>query len=378
MRIAQIAPLRKQVPPFADGETELAVSLLTKELVQRGHDITLLLFASGDSTTLTSLKSCDLKALRLDNKIGENETYEMLNPSQAHEQANAFDIIHFHVGCMAKPYSDLLQIPTIYTLYGTFTPDQEKLFAQFRHQPFVSTSDSQREPKLGLNYISTVYTGIDPTTYTFHPHPAHPSYLAVLGRISPERGTHLAIAIAKQSGWHLKIAGKIDPVDRAYFKQEIEPHIDGKQIQFLGEANHKQKSVLMGGAVATLFPIAEQEPFGLVMIESMVTGTPVIAINLGMNLGSAPEVIVHGKTGFLCHTVEDCVCALDQIASLDRRNCRDHVLKNFTAKQMADGYEMIYQKILAEYHSQAGENLVRLIGSSSNDSNMISNIRLSC
>jgi glycosyltransferase involved in cell wall biosynthesis len=371
MRIAQLAPLWEQVPPSTYGGIELVVSLLTEELVRRGHDVTL--FASGDSTTLAKLESVHPKALRLDSAITEYAIYDMLNMNRVFKQADRFDIIHSHVGCAAMPYSDLVKTPTIHTIHGIFTPDNEKMFAQIRHQPFVSISDAQREPKLGLNYVSTVYNGIDPTTYAFHPRADYPPYLAFLGRISPEKGTHLAIAIAQQSGWHLKIAGKIDPVDRAYFKQEIEPHLDGKQIEFLGEANHRQKSILMGGAVATLFPITWQEPFGLVMIESMVTGTPVIAINLG----SVPEVIAHGKTGFLCDSVEDCVFALGQVASLDRRACRDHVLKNFTAKQMADGYEMTYQKILTEYHSQNDKNLVQLIGSPSNNSNMISNIRLS-
>lgn len=348
MRIAQIAPLWEQVPPPAYGGTELVVSLLTEELVRRGHEVTL--FASGDSTTQAELESVHYKALRLDKSVKDYNIYDMLNMNRVYERANEFDIIHSHVGCVSMPYSTLVKTPTIHTLHGVFTPDNEKMFSHVRSQPFISISNSQRDQKLGLNYVATVYNGIDPDTYKFHTQPDHPPYLAFLGRISPEKGAHLAIEIAKKSGWHLKMAGKIDPVDVEYFEQEIKPHIDGFQIEFLGEANHQQKSILMGGAVATLFPITWKEPFGLVMIESMVSGTPVIAIGLG----SAPEVIVHGRTGYLCNNVEECIDAIAWASMLDRRNCRDHVLMNFTAKRMVDGYEAVYQKVLAEKYSHNG------------------------
>ena len=171
-------------------------------------------------------------------------------------------------------YSRLVKTPTVHTLHGIFTPDNEKMFSYARTQPYVSISNSQREDRLNLNCVATVYNGIDPATYEFYPQPDNPPYLAFLGRISPEKGAHLAREIAKASGWHLKMAGKIDTVDREYFEEQVKPHIDGEQIEYLGEANHAQKSVLMGGAVATLFPITWREPFGLVMIESMVTERP--------------------------------------------------------------------------------------------------------
>ncbi|CAN1212845.1 glycosyltransferase family 4 protein [Tumidithrix helvetica PCC 7403] len=348
MRIAQVAPLWEQVPPPAYGGTELVVSLLTEELVRRGHDVTL--FASGDSTTRAKLESVHPKALRLDTSVKDYGIYDMLNMSRVYEKADEFDIIHSHVGCVAMPYSNLVKTPTVHTLHGIFTSDNEKMFSHVRNHPFISISNSQRDGKLGLNYVATVYNGINPDTYEFHPQPDSPPYLAFLGRMSPEKGAHLAVEIAKKTGWHLKMAGKVDPVDLDYFEQEIKPHIDGIQIEFLGEANHQQKSILMGGAVATLFPITWQEPFGLVMIESMVTGTPVIA----MSLGSAPEVIAQGRTGFLCQNVEECIDAIALATQLDRRACRDHVLINFTAKRMADGYESVYQKILAEKYSQNG------------------------
>jgi len=348
MRIAQIAPLWEQVPPPAYGGTELVVSLLTEELVRRGHDVTL--FASGDSTTTAKLESVHPKALRLDTSVKDYNIYDMLNMSRVYERADDFDIIHSHVGCVSMPYSTLVKTPTVHTLHGIFTPDNEKMFSHVRNQAFISISNSQRDQRLGLNYVATVYNGIDSDTYQFHPKPDHPPYLAFLGRMSPEKGAHLAIEIAKKSGWHLKMAGKVDPVDLNYFEQEIKPHIDEVQIEFLGEANHQQKSILMGGAVATLFPITWKEPFGLVMIESMVTGTPVIA----MSLGSVPEVIAHDRTGYLCENVEECIAAIAPASRLDRLACREHILINFTGKRMADGYEAVYQKVLAEKYSQNG------------------------
>ncbi len=348
MRIAQIAPLWERVPPPAYGGSELVVGLLTDELVRRGHDVTL--FASGDSITLAKLESVHPCALRLDAVVKEYVIYEMLNLSQVYERADEFDIIHSHIGCAALPYAALVKTPTIHTLHGIFTPDNEKLFTHARRQPFVGISDSQREPRLNLNCVATVYNGIDANRYEFYAQPDNPPYLAFLGRMSPEKGPHLAIEIAQRSGWHLKMAGKIDPIDVEYFETQVKPHIDGQQIEFLGEANHAQKNVLMGGAAATLFPITWREPFGLVMIESMATGTPVIA----MSLGSVPEIIAHGKSGFLCHSIEECVESIPKAVGLSRHDCREYVLMNFTAQRMTDGYEAVYQQVLSERYSQNG------------------------
>jgi glycosyltransferase involved in cell wall biosynthesis len=348
MRIAQIAPLWESVPPPAYGGSELVVSLLTEELVKRGHDVTL--FASGDSVTQAKLESVHPKALRLDDSVKECGIYEMLNLSHVYERAAEFDIIHSHVGCAALPYVNLVKTPTIHTLHGVFSPDNEKLFIHACRQPFVSISNAQRELRLGLNCMATVYNGIDPKNYVFHPEPDNPPYLAFLGRISPEKGTHIAITIAKRAGWHLKIAGKVDVVDREYFATEIEPLIDGTQIEYLGEANQQQKSIILGGAVATLFPITWREPFGLVMVESLISGTPVIALNMG----SVPEVLVDGLTGFICQTVEECIEALDKIPQIDRRACHDYVLENFTAKRMAEGYEAVYQQLMGDRHAMNG------------------------
>ncbi|MCL1469385.1 glycosyltransferase family 4 protein [Argonema antarcticum] len=348
MRIAQVAPLWERVPPLAYGGIELVVGLLCDQLVRCGHEVTL--FASGDSLTLANLESVHPRALRLDPTVKEPGIYEMLHLSQVYERAQEFDIIHSHLGCAALPYANLVKTPTVHTLHGIFTPDNEKLFVHARRQNYVSISNSQREPRLNLNYVGTVYNGINTGIYEFREKPEQPPYLAFLGRISPEKGTHLAIEIAQRSGQHLKIAGKVDAVDVEYYDREIKPHIDGKQIEYLGEANHQQKCALMGGAIATLFPITWREPFGLVMIESMAVGTPVIA----MPLGSVPEVIADGKTGFLCNSVEEAVAAINKVAKIDRHACRDHVLKNFSMERMTESYIAVYQKIIDRRFAENG------------------------
>jgi len=348
MRIAQVAPLWERVPPPAYGGTELVVGLLTDELVRRGHDVTL--FASGDSITLAKLQSVHPRALRLDHQVREYGIYEMLQLSQVYEQAQEFDIIHSHIGCAALPYTRLVKTPTVHTLHGIFTPDNEKIFTHAKNQPYVSISHTQREPFPGLNYVATVYNGIAVDSHKFYPQPEDPPYLAFLGRISPEKGPHLAIAIAKRAGWHLKMAGKVDVVDVDYFENEIKPHIDGKQIEYLGEANHTLKNALMGGAVATLFPITWREPFGLVMVESMAAGTPVLALRLG----STPEVVKDGVSGFLCDTVEDCIAAIPKVMELARHACREYVVQNFSVQHMTRGYEAVYERIVAERFAKNG------------------------
>jgi glycosyltransferase involved in cell wall biosynthesis len=349
MRIAQIAPLWEQVPPPAYGGTELVVSLLTDELVRRGHEVTL--FASGDSQTLAKLESCSEQALRkLGVGDGQYHVYEQMELSKVFAQAQEFDLIHSHVGYAAFPYANLCSTPVVHTLHGTIPPWMEAIFQQHRQQNFISISDSQRRPELGLNYVGTVYNAIASDKFKFHPKPQNPPYLAFLGRMSPEKGPHLAIRIAKKTGQQLKMAGKIDPVDREFFDRDVAPQIDGTQIQFLGEANHEQKNALLGGAMATLFPITWREPFGLVMIESLATGTPVIA----MAMGSAPEVITDEETGFLCHTVEECATAVSQVCHLSRRSCRNYVEKTFNVKRMTEGYEAIYQSVVAEKLQQNG------------------------
>ncbi|OUL20544.1 glycosyltransferase family 4 protein [Nostoc sp. 106C] len=340
MKIAQVAPLWERVPPPTYGGIELVVSHLTDELVLRGHEVTL--FASGDSQTLANLEAVYPQALRLDPNVKEYAVYEMLELSQVYQRSQEFDIIHSHVGISALSLASLVPTPTVHTLHGSFTKDNRKAFSHHKKQPYISISDAQRQ--IDLNYFGTVYNGIKLEDYPFKQKPQEPEYLAFLGRFSPEKGPQHAIAIAKQSGWRLKMAGKIDVVDSKFFEQEIAPHIDGQQIEYLGEVNLAQKAELLGNAAITLFPITWQEPFGLVMIESMATGTPVIA----MNLGSVPEVIAHGETGFVCQTYEQMVEMIPQALKLNRYACRKHVEKNFSVAQMVNGYEAVYQQIIKD------------------------------
>ncbi|WP_017317311.1 glycosyltransferase family 4 protein [Mastigocladopsis repens] len=340
MRIAQISPLWERVPPFRYGGIELIVQLLTDELVRRGHDVTL--FASGDSITKAKVRSVHNQALRLDPNIKEPILYEQMMLAEVYQHAHHFDIIHSHIGCSALPYSGFVKTPTVHTMHGVFTSDNEKMYRRFAWQPFISISEAQREPRLGLNYIHTVYNGIDTTAYPFHPEATQPTYLAFVGRISPEKGPVEAMKIARAAGLPLKMAGKVDAVDQDYYRQQVEPLIDGEQIQYLGEVSHEEKVKLLGGASVTLFPITWREPFGLVMIESMATGTPVI----GMALGSVPEVIAHGKTGFVCYSLEKMIEVIPDAIKLDRQTCREYVISRFSVQSMTDEYERAYKMVL--------------------------------
>jgi glycosyltransferase involved in cell wall biosynthesis len=341
MRIAQVSPLWERVPPPGYGGIELVVGHLTDELVHRGHDVTL--FASGDSQTLAKLKSVVPQAIRLDPEIKEPGVYELLQMSNLAEIAQEFDLIHFHTGLVAMAFTPFLKAPVVHTLHGRFTPDNYKLFDRYRDQAYISISNAQRQDGPKLHYIDTVYNGINLADYPFQAQPDNPPYLAFLGRLSPEKGPHLAIEIAQKTGWQLKMAGKIDAVDRKFYDREIAPLIDGKQIQYLGELSHAEKAQLLGGASATLFPITWPEPFGLVMIESMCTGTPTI----GMKMGSVPEVIADGLSGFVCSDLEDAIAAIPKALELDRKACRQYVEENFSIAKMVDGYEAAYEQVLA-------------------------------
>jgi glycosyltransferase involved in cell wall biosynthesis len=245
------------------------------------------------------------------------------------------------MGFSALPFAELVKTPTVHTLHGNLTDDFAKIFGQYRHQPYISISDAQRQYK-ELNYVRTVYNAIDISKYPFIAQPSEPPYLAFLGRISPEKGPQLAIEIAKQTGYTLKMAGKVDAVDVEFYEAEVAPHVDGKQIEFLGEVSHEEKVELLARAAVTLFPITWREPFGLVMIESMATGTPII----GINLGSVSEVIADGKTGFVCQSWEEMASKIPLALALDRQSCRDEVERRFSIAQMVDGYEAAYREIL--------------------------------
>jgi glycosyltransferase involved in cell wall biosynthesis len=340
MRIAQISPIWERVPPLRYGGIELVIQLLTDELVRRGHEVTL--FASGDSITSANLKPFHKRAVRLDPDIKEPSVYEHILLADVYQQAHHFDIIHSHVGYPALSYAGLVKTPTVHTLHGVFSPDSEKIYRRFAWQPFISISESQREPRLGLNYIHTAYNGIDTSTYPFQAEPEQPNYLAFVGRMSPEKGPSEAIKIAHTTGIPLKMAGKIDTIDQEYWNEKVAPLVDGDRVKYLGEVSHEEKVALLGGATATLFPISWREPFGLVMIESMATGTPVIA----MDLGSVPEVVAHEKTGFICHSLENMITAVAKAVNLNRHACREYVNSRFSIKSMTDEYEKAYQMVL--------------------------------
>lgn len=349
MRIAQVAPLWEQVPPPAYGGTELVVAHLANELVRQGHEVTL--FATANSRTEAKLEPGAPQAMRLAGVTPqEYQAYELMQLTKIMQRADEFDVIHFHIDVAALPYGNILKTPVVHTVHGILPPVVETLFHQNRKQNYVSISDSQRRNDLGLNYVATVYNGIDPGTYEFHPKPNDPPYLTFFGRISPEKGPHLAIELAKRTGWRLVMAGKVDRADQEFYEREIKHLIDGEQIIYVGEANHVQKSEIMGGAVATLCLLTWEEPFGLVMPESMVCGTPVIA----MARGSAPELIVHGETGFLCHNMDDCVAAVEQIYTIDRKACRTHVERNFSHTRMVEGYANVYHRLIEQRVAKNG------------------------
>ncbi len=363
MKIAQIAPLAESVPPTAYGGIELVISLLTDELVRRGHDVTL--FATEDSQTLANLVPGAKTGLRRLNLSPEEcMVYLEMQLSRVFERADEFDLIHSHVGQDALPFAELINTPTVHTIHGYFPALSKKLFEQHPHQNFVSISEAQQDYIKELNYVRTVYNAIDIDQYNFHPEPDTPPYLAFLGRMSKCKGPHVAIEIAKRVGIPLKIAGKIDHLNEDFYYKTVEPLIDNEQIIFVGELTSKEKNQFLGGALATLFPISWNEPFGLVMIESMICGTPVIAsIN-----GSTPEIMVDRKTGFLCDEddIEGMCAGVCRISEINREDCHRHVINNFSVKRMVDGYEQVYEQLLKQSSSK-NENVLSMVSNVVNE-----------
>lgn len=349
LKIAQLCTLWEQVPPKGYGGIELVASFLTEELVKRGHDVTL--FASGDSNTTAKLKApCDhalrhAPSTKTDNLWRLNRKHSALGLLQLkwlYEHAQEFDIIHSHLELSTFAYAAHSSTPTIHTMHMDLIPETIELMSAYGDQNFVSISDSQREPCPTLNYVGTVYNAIDLNTLKFYPKAETPEYFAFLGRLSPEKGIQNAIHISKTTGIPLKIAGKFGQEDTAFYESEVKPYVDGNHIQIVGELTHEGKNELLGNAIATLFPITWREPFGLVMVESMACGTPV----LGMNLGAVPEVIESGKTGFVCKTVDEMLSYVPNISKISRQACRDYVERQFSVKNMVDGYETCYYNCL--------------------------------
>ncbi|HEY3598143.1 MAG TPA: glycosyltransferase family 4 protein [Paraburkholderia sp.] len=332
MRIAQIAPLYEAVPPKLYGGTERVVSYLTEALVDLGHDVTL--FASGDSVTSAKLDAAWPRALRLDPTIRDPIAPHMLLLERVRRVAHEFDVLHFHLDYLPFPLFSQLDTPFVTTLHGRLDlPELQPMFDHFPEASVVSISDSQRQPLPQANWLNTVYHGLPDPLLTPQTD-REPEYLAFLGRICPEKRVDTAIRIAAQTGLPLKIAAKIDKVDQDYFKAEIEPLLSQAHVEFVGEITEAQKPAFLSGAKALLFPIDWSEPFGLVMIESMACGTPVIAFNRG----SVPEVIDHGLTGYIVEDVQGAVAAVQRLHELSRSAIRAQFERRFSAKTMAQNY----------------------------------------
>lgn len=339
MRIAQIAPLAEAVPPAFYGGTERVVSWLTEELVTQGHDVTL--FAAGGSKTTAKLVVGCERGLRLQG-IADHTANNLAMLEQVRRRADQFDIIHCHIDILQYPVFRDLDHKLVTTLHGRLDlPSLWPVYEAYRHMPLVSISNRQREPMpANVNWLATVYHGLPATVCPFEPNGG--DYLAFLGRISREKRPDRAIEIAVRAGVRLKLAAKVDEVDRGYFNEVIKPMLDHPLIEFVGEIDETQKSIFLGGALALLFPIDWMEPFGLVMIEAMSAGTPVIA----WRNGSVPEIVEDGLAGFIVDSMDMAVDAVDRAKTLDRSAVRRFFERRFTASQMAKNYVSVYEDLI--------------------------------
>jgi glycosyltransferase involved in cell wall biosynthesis len=339
MRIAQIAPLAEAVPPKLYGGTERVVFWLTEELVEIGHEVTL--FASGDSATSAKLESCSPKALRLDRNSPEPMLVYAAMLARVAELADQFDVIHAHIDWVHIPLLRRMGVPFLTTLHGRLDHPALGSFCGgcFAGAPFVSISQAQRMPLQQAHWVGTVYHGLPRNLLT--PSFAPKGYLAFLGRITEEKGPETAIHLARAAGIPLKIAAKIGRAERSYFAQRIKPLIDGKEVEFVGEIDEAHKTEFLGNAAALLFPICWPEPFGLVMIEAMACGTPVVAFRCG----SVPEVVEDGITGYVVEP-DDGLSAIHRAERLDRRIVRNRFEERFTARRMAEDYVRLYEKVI--------------------------------
>ena len=338
MRIAQVAPLFESVPPKLYGGTERVVSYLTEELVRQGHEVTL--FASGDSETSARLVAGSPRALWQEPGCRDTLPHHVRLVELVAREADRFDVIHFHLDYVHFPAVGRLPCPTVTTLHGRlYPPDEEALFDAYPEVPLVSISDAQRRPIPRANWQATVYHGMPLDVHTFREGPG--SYLAFLGRVSPEKGLDKAVEIARLAGMPLRVAAKIYPEERPYFERVIEPLFRASPwVEFVGEVGGASKDAFLGGASALLFPIEWEEPFGLVMIESMACGTPVVAFRRG----SVPEVMTDGVTGFVVDDVAGAVEAVRATAALDRRACRRAFVERFGVARMASDYLAVYRQ----------------------------------
>jgi glycosyltransferase involved in cell wall biosynthesis len=337
VRIAQVSPLYESVPPKLYGGTERVVSYLTEELVAEGHEVTL--FASGDSETRATLVPITSRSLRLDDTCIDQFSHHIRLVEEVYRRAAAFDFIHFHIDYFHFPVSVRQPVPHVTTLHGQLElPDLVPLYRTFPDEPVISISDAQRRPLPWINWVGTVYHGLPSDLLKFKPGPG--SYLAFLGRIAPEKGPDRAIEIARRAGIPLLMAAKVDKVDEAYYDSTIKPLLDPAFVQYVGEVNENEKQAMLGEAIALLFPIDWPEPFGLVLIESMACGTPVVAYRRG----SVPEIIEDGVSGCIVESLDAAVAAIPRAASMDRAACRAAFDQRFTSVQMAQAYLDIYRR----------------------------------
>lgn len=340
MRIAQVAPLIESVPPRLYGGTERVVSYLTEELVRQDHEVTL--FASGDSQTQARLVASVPRALRLDPTVKDSLPYTVLQLEHVRQRLDEFDVVHFHSDFIHFPLvRSLASDRTITTMHGRLDlSDYQALFAEFSDMPLVSISNHQRTPCAGANWYGTVYHGLPPSVCPFNARPRG-DYFAFLGRISPEKRPDRAIEIAARASVKLKIAAKVDAADAAYFRSQIEPLLAQPHVEFIGEISEHEKAEFLGNAQALLFPIDWPEPFGLVVIEAMSCGTPVIC----WRAGSVPEVVDHGVTGWIVDSMESAVDAARHVPLLDRHTVRARFEQRFSVERMARDYLKLYQQI---------------------------------
>jgi glycosyltransferase involved in cell wall biosynthesis len=340
MRIAQVAPLFESVPPKLYGGTERVVSYLTEELVRQGHEVTL--FASGDSETTARLVAGCPRALWQESGCRETLPHHVRLVELAARESHRFDVIHFHLDYVHFPIVDRLPCPTVTTLHGRLhPPDEEALFEAYPEVPLVSVSDDQRRPIPRARWEATVYHGLPRDVHTFRE--ATGAYLAFLGRVSPEKGLDKAVEIARRAGLPLRVAAKIYPEERPYYEREIAPLLRASPwVEFVGEVGGEAKDAFLGNALALLFPIEWAEPFGLVMIEAMACGTPVVAFHRG----SVPEVMVDGVTGFVVDDIAGGVDAVGKVAGLGRRACRQVFVDRYDAARMARDYQAVYRKLV--------------------------------
>lgn len=345
MRIGMISPLEMRVPPVGYGGTELIVSLLTEELVRRGHEVTL--FASGDSVTSARLVPGCPRFLRGTDRV--KQILNMMNAATCLERADEFDIIHNHTTLEGMATAALARTPMLTTLHGDLNGDWHLLFDFYKGWYCTISASAKRLLPHKERFAGVVYNAIDVWSYPFNDK-ADGSYMLFLSRMSREKGPHLAIEVARRTGRRLIMAGNIDTVDEEFFRAEVQPGVDGDLVRFIGEADGRRKRELMSGAYCLVAPITWDEPFGLFMIEAMACGTPVVVFNRG----SAPEVVRHQQTGYVVDTMDEMAAAVGQSSRIDRRLCRDHVERNFDYPRMVDDYIEAYGLVLERSGAASG------------------------